>query len=180
VGAGKVTVASAGTNARSGYPAHEFSHRLAARRDVSLDAHRSRPVTVEELLGSVLVLTMSRRQRQVVARLHDGLAQRTFTVREFVTLVQVPGQREAALEHRQRGGGSSARARVTAMVEAADWCRSSTILPIQLDVPDPVGGVVTDFDALGNEFDAATRVVVEALFGKVTPTHAGSNDEGRV
>ncbi len=80
--ASRVSVASAGTNAREGDPASDESIAVAARDGLDLGAHRSRRVTREMLEEADLVLVMERTHAAAVERL-GGDPRRVFVLSEW-------------------------------------------------------------------------------------------------
>ncbi len=67
-------VESAGTSAMAGAPASEYSVRIAREKGCELNAHRSRPVTIDLLLEADAILTMSRGHLQSLAMMLPGSA----------------------------------------------------------------------------------------------------------
>ena len=64
------------------------------------NAHRSRPLTAELVSGAALVLTASKAERSVIARLDPSARSRTFTLREAAALAAVQG--DAPLDRAER------------------------------------------------------------------------------
>lgn len=62
-------VSSAGTSAENGSAASDQAVRVAAGRGLDLSSHRARALTPEQIASSDLVITMTRRHSDVVARL---------------------------------------------------------------------------------------------------------------
>jgi len=78
-----VEVASAGLAAHAGAGASEFAVSVAARHGVSLDAHRSRPLTPEMVEWADLVLAMGPSHVSGVQRL--GGAEKVLTLGDFAS-----------------------------------------------------------------------------------------------
>ena len=157
LGRGVVTVGSAGTDARAGDPAAEGSRRVAARWGLSLDQHRATPARFVTLDDVALVVTMTRRQRKVIAAHRPELAPRTFALRELLAAVD-------AIEGAPPPPNTP-RDRITAVVASADSQRPRSRLRRHLDVPDPSGGDQRVYDTLGDEFAAAAAWLADPLFG---------------
>jgi protein-tyrosine phosphatase len=80
-------VRSAGVQASSGAPVLSTMDAALDRRGLSVDDHRSRPLRVEELEASRLVITMAEEHRRDINRRAPSLVGRTFTLREVDRLV---------------------------------------------------------------------------------------------
>jgi protein-tyrosine-phosphatase len=78
-----VQVASAGISARPGDAASEFAVRVAARHGVTLDAHRSQPLTPDLVGWADLVLAMGTSHVESVRRL--GGEDKTLTLGDFAS-----------------------------------------------------------------------------------------------
>ena len=76
-----VTVASAGTNARSGTPASEGSYLVALERGLDLSAHRATALTIDLVRQADLILTMGRSHATAVMAM--GGAGKTHTVVDY-------------------------------------------------------------------------------------------------
>lgn len=117
-----VRIDSAGLHARDGDPAvAEVAEAAARLADLDLGAHRSRAVTDADLAAD-LILTMTARQRDVLAGRGAGVLPRAFTLRELVALVELAAaDPDRAWPVADRGvGGPTLRAlRLTEALEAA-------------------------------------------------------------
>ena len=96
---GLVEVTSAGTGAREGEPASEYSVEVAAREGVDLAAHRSRRATATLVKQADLVLVMERSHLEAVMKLGANPG-RTFILSEW------PGPGEPGLGVSDPFGGS--------------------------------------------------------------------------
>ncbi len=67
-------VSSAGVSAFGGSPASEGAMQAMGRRGVDLSSHRSRPVTVELLLGAERIYAMTPEHRRAILDLAPGVA----------------------------------------------------------------------------------------------------------
>jgi protein-tyrosine phosphatase len=83
-------VRSAGVHAPSGASVLSTMDAALDRRGLSVDYHRSRPLRVEELEATRLVITMTEEHRRDVNRRAPSLVGRTFTLREVDRLVSSP------------------------------------------------------------------------------------------
>ena len=160
LGAGAVTVGSAGVDAPAGAAAAEGSRRVAAGWGLSLEDHRATPVRFAPLDDVALIVTMTRRHRHILSRHHERLEPLTFALRELVLAIEAIDDLQETLSAVQ-----TPQARLHAVIAAADTRRPPTRLRRGLDVPDPVGGDQEVFRALGDEFAAAAAVIADALFG---------------
>lgn len=137
-----IEVASAGVRATTGAPPARGSVELAARRDLDLTGHRSRPVTDVMVREAALVLSMSQAQRDVCARLGPGASQRCFTLREFDRLT-------ADLDPPDGPGGP-----LPALVSAAHLARPASRPPTAPeDIPDPIGADWEEWIRLADELE---------------------------
>jgi protein-tyrosine phosphatase len=126
--------ASAGVQAREGDPAAREGLALGAERGLDLSGHRSTPVSDEVLRGADLVLTMTEKHRDHCASMVPGAAERTFTLREFVRLLD-----DASL-HVTFAAGSPLGFRLAQLREAAHAARPRGLRPAEPeDIADPIG-----------------------------------------
>jgi protein-tyrosine phosphatase len=142
---GDVGVGSAGTNAREGTPAAEYTVKLAAERGLDLRHHRSRPVTADHVSGAELILTMSQRQRDACGPLAPGAGARTFTVMELTRLLQDVDPADAPRDP---------RAVPAWLRDRAGAQRPRSLAPRQPEnVPDPIREPWQVWEQLGVAFD---------------------------
>ena len=163
----ELTIASAGVDARVGDPAATGSRQVAQALGLSLDGHRSMPVTMVEAAGASLVIAMSRAQRTYVQRRYPDLSERTFTLRELLTLLD-RAQSDGSLPAAEEATSPGSRERLRAVAAAAHTHR-----PVRgrrrLDVPDPIGAPQDAYDAMAEEFVDAADALGEVLFGPEAP-----------
>jgi protein-tyrosine phosphatase len=154
----QLAVDSAGTRARVGDAAAEHSRRIAARWGLTLEEHRSKPVDADLVVGSDLVITMSERQRDHLGATAAGAAQRCFTLKELVRLLESrdPAPSPAAAVDALRGG-----------VEAAHHRRAFSRAPdVPEDVDDPFGGPFGGYAHMANELVDLTERLIPSLLGE--------------
>jgi protein-tyrosine phosphatase len=163
LGPDTIEVGSAGTEARFGEAAALGAQRLAEERGLTLDGHRSRPLTYVRATDPELVLTMTRAHARAVARWRPALASRTFLLRELVAVVSSAETSDSAREAEDDATGL---ARFHASVRDAHGTRPRRS-PRRYDVPDPVNGRERAFQRMAQEFDRATPILADALFGPV-------------
>lgn len=158
----ELTIASAGVDARFGYPAATGSQRMAVEMGLSLADHRSQPVSHVDLASVGLILTMTRSQSLVVSSAGDGLAPRIFAVRELVrALDRLPLDTREELLGPLRCGAD----RLAWKTTLANSHRPNTRFRPSMDVPDPIGGDHREFQRLAEEFQGVSRVLAASLFG---------------
>lgn len=157
LGPSALRVGSAGTDVRAGDPAAEGSGRVAARWGLSLDQHRATPVRFVPLDEVALVITMTRRQREIIASHRPQVAPRTFTLREFLIAIDELDDDLASRD--------TPEDRITTVVASADLRRPPSRFRRRLDIPDPAGGDQQVYDTLGEEFLAAAERLADVLFG---------------
>ena len=83
-----VAVESAGVSGLQGYPADPEAVRAAAEQGVDISKHRARRVRPAMLETADLVLTMTAEQKESVIGAAPAAADRTFTLKELVFLLQ--------------------------------------------------------------------------------------------
>jgi protein-tyrosine phosphatase len=158
---GGPTVASAGTSGWEGSPAHPDTLRAALERDVDLSGHVARHLDRDHLEDADLVLAMAAEHRSAVRRMFPEWADRTFTLKELVRLLEAlypaaPTERFDPDLMRRR-------------VAEADALRRSmgTVQGLDEDVVDPLGLSLETFRAVGWELAEWSDRLVAGLFGKV-------------
>lgn len=148
-------VTSAGTQAHAGLPAAEGALELAAARGLDLSTHRSQPVTHDLVRDSDLVLTMSERQRDRCASKVARGGPRTFTLREFIRLLDAA---ELA------GSPATSIDRVRWIRDRAHRARPRAVRPKDPeDIADPIGRPPKAWRALGEQIDAAVARITAAI-----------------
>lgn len=158
LGSSAPDVASAGTAGWEGWVADPGSVEAAAELGIDLSGHRARGLDPREVSAAALTVTMSRSQRAQVAGLVPEAAARTFTLKEFVRLLEALPPDE---------GDGDDPARLPALVRRADALRrqGSEGDPLDEDVADPLGMPLASFRAIAREIDAWCRRLVLGLFG---------------
>lgn len=153
-------VGSAGVAARSGQPAAPEVVEIAGRVGLDLSRHRARPVTAGLLARNSLVLTMTEAHRAELMRLLPSALPRTFTLREFIRLTRVGGDRGLV-----GGAASDADAPVmSAIAQLAHQARPLTAAPVVAeDVSDPIGGPMVEFEQTAALLDELTKAVAARL-----------------
>jgi protein-tyrosine phosphatase len=164
LGAGALTVRSAGLDAHSGIAAAPWSRWVAEGWGLSLTQHRSSPVRFTPVHEAALVLTMTLRQERILSRGYPDVTNRTFALRELLVALDTP-HASASLMHLAH---LTPRERVRAVVADADARRPRTWMRRRLDVADPIGGDREVYRRLGEEFAAAGRTLAPILFGATT------------
>ena len=77
------TVGSAGIAAAPGLPASTFSVQVCRDHGFDIRGHRSRPLTLEEVDETDLLLVMEEHHRDAIVRLRRSAADRTFLLRDY-------------------------------------------------------------------------------------------------
>ena len=162
-GGDRLTIASAGIDARFGDPAATGSQRVAVEMGLSLADHRSQPVSYVDLAAPRLIVTMTRRQRHLMSSAADGLAPRVFAVRELVRALD----RMPQLDTREQllGRARCSADRLVWKTTLANVYRPNTRFRPSIDIPDPIGGDHRTFQRLGAEFRVVATTLADHLFG---------------
>jgi protein-tyrosine phosphatase len=155
-GTGAPTVASAGTAGLEGQAASAGSVRAAAERGSNIEAHRARRLTPGMLRGADVVVCMAGEHRKQVSQLAPGVAERTFTLKELVRLL------EAGEDADLSEPGS-----VTGRVAAAHALRTSGFAgnPRDEDIADPLGMPLESYRAIAWELEGWCTRLTDGLFG---------------
>ncbi len=151
----ELRITSAGTFAVSGGRLHPAVNTELTRRGVDASAFAPTQLTARHALDAGLILTASRDHRRQVARLAPERRNVTFTLRQFVRLVQLDPVGEvrvasssllpalAQLASRNRGLSSGS--------ESGD------------DIADPIGGSHRAFSAAFEAIDPAIEVLANLM-----------------
>jgi protein-tyrosine phosphatase len=140
-----VRVGSAGTAAIAGRAAWPETVAVLRERGADPDGFVSRQVTAPLLLGSDLVLAMSRRHRALCVQLAPAAVGRVFTLLQFARMAAaVPGP----------------RGDLPALTAAAVRTRVQPVPPEQDDLPDPVGKPIEAFRRCADTVEAALDVLI--------------------
>ena len=143
-----IEVASAGTGAVSGRPAHPLTVQALSQRGIDAAAHVSQPLEAAMVRAADLVLTAAREHRTEVVRLDPDAVPRTFTLLEFARLI---------------AGGAGGADRPELVVAAAARSRSGA--DASDDVRDPVLGGAPEHEAMVRTLTRAVAELGPALFG---------------
>ena len=162
LGTGAVQVASAGTQADVGYPAADAAQKLAADRGLSLDDHLTRPLFYLPVDEVPLIITMSHAHRQQLMEVDEDRGSRTFLLREMLSLL--PRSNDMMMRSLP-SARSDPRERLRAVAATLHAQRPAKLKRRRADVPDPMGGKVSSFKAVGQEFDEAAATLSDVLFG---------------
>jgi protein-tyrosine phosphatase len=166
-GRAAATVSSAGTAGWEGSEAQPESIEAAAERGVDLRWHRARLLTPAQIDGADLVLGMAAEHRDMVAAKVPRAGSRSFTLKEFVRLLEGVG-----------GSASHPGADVlTGRVKQADELRASGFEgnPFDEDVVDPLGMPLESYRAIAWELDEWLNRMIIGIWG---PDLADTGERG--
>jgi protein-tyrosine phosphatase len=168
------SVASAGTSGWAGSLAEEGSIVAAAERGFDLSAHRGRRLHERDLTDAALVIAMSSEHRDHIEDLHPRAAERTFTLKELVRLLErIPsGDRPSTREH------VNPQAMLRDLVGRADARRRASDLgnPADEGVIDPLGMPLATYRAVAAELEEWCVRLVDAMFGPAPVPAASISD----
>jgi protein-tyrosine phosphatase len=158
-GAGAPSVSSAGIWGVIGSSATPEAVTAAEERGVDIRNHVARRVSGMPPIDDDLVLGMAREHRDALVDLDEWLRDRTFTLKEFVRLVEslppaVDGDPSVSL-HERVAQAAAAR---------ADGFSGN---PHDEDVVDPLGLPMQSYRAVAWELDEWIARLVDGLFGPV-------------
>lgn len=157
LGADAPVVTSAGTAGWHGSAAMPESVEAARERGVDISTHVARRLAVEHAEGADLVVAMAAEHRDAIAALRPELADRTFTLKELVRLVEsLPPADPGSDDIVSRIAAAAARRR--------DGFRGN---PLDDDVVDPLGMPLDNYRAVAWELDEWTERLAEGLAGPV-------------
>lgn len=148
-------VTSAGTDARDGGPATDGSVVAGAERGFDLAGHRSRRLTVGLVQDAALVVAMTRGHRDAIVRAVPTAADRTFTLKELVLLLEAGDEPSGDLAARV---SEAARRRAAAPPDG------------DLDVDDPYGDVLDAYRRIAAEIDDWSERLARRLGERLAPT----------
>jgi protein-tyrosine-phosphatase len=166
------TVASAGTTGWEGSGAMPESVEAAEERGVDISGHVARRLTRGDVFDADVVVAMAAEHREAVSRAMPEAADRTFTLKELVRLLEalppptgplgpddLP-ERVAKAEDVRRGGFAGN--------------------PHDEDIVDPLGLPLESFRAIAWELDEWTARLAQSLYGSApAAAAAGLDEEGR-
>lgn len=156
MGADAPQVRSAGTAGWDGSGAMRESVQAARERGVDIAAHVARRLEATHVESADLVVTMAAEHRDAIRAWLPEAADRTFTLKELVRLVESLGRPET-------GGDLADR-----VAAAADRRREGFPgNPLDDDVVDPLGMPLDSYRAIAWELDEWTERLAEGLAGPV-------------
>lgn len=150
-------VTSAGTFAVSGGHLHPTVASELKRRGIEADAFTPHQLTARHALDAGLILTASREHRRQVARLAPERRNVTFTLRQFVRLVQLDPVGEVRLAS---GGPLPALAQLASRNRGLSGGSEDGD-----DVADPIRGSRRAFTAAFEAIDPAIEVLANLISG---------------
>jgi protein-tyrosine phosphatase len=163
------TVASAGTTGWEGSAAMPESVEAAEERGVDISGHVARRLTRGDVFDADVVVAMAAEHRDAVSRAMPEAADRTFTLKELVRLLEAlpPPTGPDDLPDR---------------VARADDVRRGGFAgnPHDEDIVDPLGLPLESFRAIAWELDEWTVRLAQSLYGSApAAAAAGLDEEGR-
>jgi protein-tyrosine phosphatase len=150
------TVSSAGTIAMDGNAVSGGSVLAAGERGVDIATHRARLLTASLISGADLCLCMAAEHRDEIVDLVPEAADRAFTLKELVRLLEREPRSDAA-------GPDALAGRVAAA--AASRALEGAPNPFDEDIVDPIGMPVETYRAVAWELDEWVDRLVTGLFG---------------
>jgi protein-tyrosine phosphatase len=147
-------VSSAGTIAWDGASPSEGSVLAAEERGTDIAGHRARRLTADLIRGADLVLCMSAEHRWAVTDLVPDAAERTFTLKELVRLLEA---------FPTNGSVQSLDKRVAQAEEAR--AKGQVTAPADEDIPDPLGQPLHAYRGVAWELDELIGRLDTGLFG---------------
>ncbi|MET3804075.1 protein-tyrosine phosphatase [Nakamurella sp. UYEF19] len=148
-------IESAGTDASTVRPIHEFSAQVLINREAFVDGHRSREIDPGMLRNTDLILTAAREHRSAVVRMLPAAIGRTFTMLQFARLAGIVDPIRSA------DAGELGRRLLTEAKAARS--RLQPVPPEDDDLPDPMGRPLADFEACASTLDAVVASVLRPL-----------------
>ncbi len=164
------TVDSAGTQGWEGSPAQRESIVAAREREVDISGHVARRVTRALVEGADLVLTMAGEHRDEVGRFVPAAADRTFTLKELVRLVQALPPPPGAV-----AGTLPARVAEAAALRREGFPGN----PRDEDIADPLGQPQDTYRAVAWELDDWIHRLADGLYGRAPAPASIFGDEER-
>jgi protein-tyrosine phosphatase len=158
------SVASAGTSGWEGSSAEPGSVAAAAERGLEISAHRARRLRGDHLADATLVVTMAAGHRDDIVGLHPRVADRTFTLKELVRLLEASPAAEGGSDV---GGSTDPKTLLRDRVAEAHELRRAGFggnLDDE-DVADPLGMPAETYRAIAFELEEWCERLAAALFG---------------
>ena len=151
-------VSSAGTIAFDGNPPSAGSVTAAAERGVDIAAHRGTALTDDAIRAADLCVCMAAEHRDEIALRVPSAADRAFTLKELVRLLETTAPAAPTGPETLAG-----RVGEAAAVRAAD----GTPNPFDEDVVDPLGMPLDTYRAVAWELDEWVDRLATSLYGPV-------------
>ena len=149
-------VSSAGTAGWDGSAAMVESVQAARERGVEIGAHVARRLEASHLAGADLIVTMAAEHRDAVAGWAPETADRVFTLKELVRLVESMAPVTPSTDIRSRVAAAAERRR-----------QGFVGNPLDDDVVDPLGMPLDSYRAIAWELDEWTERLADGLAGPV-------------
>lgn len=80
----KIDVISAGTHAAHECKASAFAIDAMSEMGIDINCHRSKPVTLESIENSDIILTMTKEHKYILTLLYPSHADKIFTLMEYI------------------------------------------------------------------------------------------------
>jgi protein-tyrosine phosphatase len=170
-GADAPDVSSGGTAGWEGASAMPEAVRAAAERGVDIGGHVARRLTRGHVVDADLVVCMAAEHRDAVQHAMPEAADKTFTLKELVRLLEASGQdRAASYAHPDL---------IAAGVDRAAELRRGGFSgnPYDEDVVDPLGLPLESYRAIAWELDEWTSRLAKALLGDAPAAATAGADE---
>lgn len=149
-------VTSAGTAGWEGSGAMPESIQAARERGVEIGSHVARRLDASHLAHADLIVTMAAEHRDAIAAWVPDIADRVFTLKELVRLIE------------SMAPVTSSTDLVTRVAAAADRRRNGFAgNPLDDDVVDPLGMPLDSYRAIAWELEEWTERLAEGLAGPV-------------
>jgi protein-tyrosine phosphatase len=150
-----ITVFSAGVRARNGESMPDEAAKFSRYYGGSPESHRSRLLDIAHLQATDLVLTATRTQRASVVQMLPRMSRKTFTIAEFVRLVQSLDSKDwqaiSDLPH---------------LIEAVRSMRGQVLPPddpADDDLEDPYRRSIEVYQTVAMRLDFETTLIADAL-----------------
>ena len=166
------TVASAGTTGWEGSGAMPESVEAAEERGVDISGHVARRLTRGDVFDADVVVAMAAEHRDAVSRAMPEAADRTFTLKELVRLLEALPPPTGPL------GPDDLPDRVARAGDARRGGFAGN--PHDEDIVDPLGLPLESYRAIAWELDEWTARLAQSLYGSApAAAAAGLDEEGR-
>lgn len=166
------TVASAGTTGWEGSGAMPESVEAAEERGVDISGHVARRLTRGDVFDADVVVAMAAEHRDAVSRAMPEAADRTFTLKELVRLLEALPPPTGPL------GPDDLPDRVAGAEEVRRGGFHGN--PHDEDIVDPLGLPLESYRAIAWELDEWTARLAQSLYGSApAAAAAGLDEEGR-